>query len=83
MTRPFAETMPAVTVWFRPKGLPIAMTQSPTSSVSESPSSTKGRLAASTLIRAISISWDLPISFASITRPSESATLMSLALSTT
>ena len=61
----------------------MAMTQSPTSSVSESPSSTKGRLTPSTLIRAMSISCEVPISFASMTLPSESETLMSLALSTT
>ena len=35
--RASAETMPEVTVWPTPKGLPIASTRSPTSSLSESP----------------------------------------------
>ena len=42
MSRPRAETMPAVTVPPRPNGLPIASTQSPTRSVSESPNCTAG-----------------------------------------
>ncbi len=40
MSRPRAETMPAVTVPPRPNGLPIASTQSPTRSASESPNCT-------------------------------------------
>ena len=40
ISRPRAETMPAVTVPPRPNGLPIASTQSPTLSVSESPNCT-------------------------------------------
>ena len=35
--RPRAEMMPAVTEWPRPNGLPIAITQSPTRTLSESP----------------------------------------------
>jgi hypothetical protein len=35
--RASAETMPCVTVWPTPNGLPIAMTISPTSIASESP----------------------------------------------
>ena len=42
MSRPRAETMPAVTVPPRPNGLPIASTQSPTRSASESPNCTAG-----------------------------------------
>src|SRR5262245_26468976 len=38
MSRPLALTMPTVTVWSRPKGLPIATTQSPGRISSESPS---------------------------------------------
>ena len=40
MSRSRAETMPAVTVPPRPNGLPIAITQSPTRSLSESPNFT-------------------------------------------
>ena len=40
MSRPRAETMPAVTVPPRPNGLPIATTQSPTRAVSLSPKAT-------------------------------------------
>ena len=43
MSRPRAETMPAVTVPPRPNGLPIASTQSPTRSASESPNCTAGQ----------------------------------------
>ena len=42
MSRPRAETMPAVTVPPRPNGLPIARTQSPTRDWPESPKSTVG-----------------------------------------
>ena len=42
ISRPRAETMPAVTVPPRPNGLPIATTQSPTRAVSESPNCTAG-----------------------------------------
>ena len=38
MNRSLALTMPVVTVWSSPKGLPMAMTGSPTWSRSESPS---------------------------------------------
>ena len=40
MSRLRAETMPAVTVPPRPNGLPIAITQSPSRSLSESPNFT-------------------------------------------
>src|SRR5216683_683835 len=42
MSRPFAETIPAVTVPTCPNGLPIASTQSPTSMPSELPSFAEG-----------------------------------------
>ena len=38
MCRPLALTMPRVTLWLRPKGLPMASTKSPISSASLSPS---------------------------------------------
>ena len=40
--RASAETMPCVTLWPTPNGLPMAMTKSPTSSASESPRSSAG-----------------------------------------
>jgi hypothetical protein len=46
MTRPFAETIPVVTVPSKPKGLPMAMTASPTCSFSESPKASTGRFCA-------------------------------------
>ena len=42
MLRLRADTMPAVTLPPRPKGLPIASTQSPTRDLSESPNATNG-----------------------------------------
>ena len=42
--RASADTMPCVTVWPTPNGSPIAMTKSPTSSASESPISSTGKL---------------------------------------
>jgi len=44
MMRPFALMMPAVTVPSRPKGLPMAITQSPTRAASESPRRSRGEL---------------------------------------
>ena len=41
--RPLAEMMPWVTVWSRPRGLPMATTHSPTRMASLSPSLAKGR----------------------------------------
>ena len=51
MVRATAETMPLVTVWPTPKGLPIARTRSPTSSSSESRSSSAGRRSPPTSMR--------------------------------
>ena len=42
MERPLALMMPAVTVCCRPNGEPIASTQSPTLTLSESPSTAEG-----------------------------------------
>src|ERR1700685_1836301 len=42
-SRPMDEMMPAVTVLLRPKGLPTAITQSPTRTWRSSPHSTDGR----------------------------------------
>ena len=43
MVRPRAETTPVVTVWLKPKGLPMAMTVSPGMRSEESPRGTAGR----------------------------------------
>ncbi len=55
MTRPVALTMPVVTVASSPKGLPMAMTGSPTSSVAESPKGITGRPVASIFTTARSV----------------------------
>ena len=49
--RATAETMPLVTVWFRPNGLPIASTTSPTSIESESRSSRNGNFSSEPSMR--------------------------------
>ena len=81
--RPSAETMPEVTVWPKPKGLPIASTMSPTRSVSEEPKVVAGRSVASTCSTARSVSGSLPTTLASSFLPSESDTSISSAASTT
>ena len=65
--RSSALTMPLVTVPGRPNGLPIAMTASPTSTLSESPSAIGWRIedGASTLITARSVELSLSTSVAS------------------
>jgi hypothetical protein len=64
MSRPLAETMPAVTVPPRPNGLPTASTQSPIRGLpSESLPNGKFELP-STLIKAISVRASVPITFA-------------------
>src|SRR5438552_2941307 len=64
--RPFALTMPAVAVWVRPNGLPIASTQSPTLRLSESPSGSVGSGCGALMwTRAMSVLSSLPTSFAS------------------
>ena len=62
--RPFALTMPAVMVLAKPKGEPIAATQSPGSSFEESPSFAVGRSCASTLRSATSLRLSTPITLA-------------------
>ena len=69
--RCLAETMPLVTVRSRPKGLPIATTGSPTSVLSESPSSSAVRsFDSSTSRRATSEEGSAPTSSASRCSPS-------------
>ena len=67
MTLPLALTIPAVTVCSKPNGLPMAITQSPTSNWLELPRRAKGRLPPDfrILIRARSILSSFPISRAS------------------
>ena len=65
MSRWRAETMPAVTLPPRPKGLPMAITQSPILALSLSPHSTKGNGVGESIFssaRSVLGSW--PISFA-------------------
>ncbi len=71
IARPLALTMPAVTVLLRPKGLPIATTQSPTLMPSESPSLAVGKLFAGSIFStARSVFGSRPITLASSSRPS-------------
>ncbi len=64
--RPLAETTPTLRLFEKLKGLPMAMTQSPTSAASESPSSStvRGSLG-SILMMATSVRASLPRTFAS------------------
>ncbi len=63
MNRSLALTMPVVTVCSSPKGLPIAMTGSPTCKRSESPNgSVASELASSIFSRAMSVLGSLPTS---------------------
>ncbi len=83
MTRPVALTMPVVTVRSRPKGLPIAITGSPTCSAPESPSGITGRPVASTLRSARSVRGSRPTTLPGSSRPSSILTWISVAPSTT
>ncbi len=83
MLRPFALTIPAVTVDVRLNGLPTASTHSPTFSFSESPNGIVGRSLASTLISAMSVDGSVPISLAGNLRLSLSVTSSSSAPSIT
>ena len=77
LLRPTALMTPTVTVSLRPKGLPMAMTQSPISILAESPSGSTGKLSPSILIRATSESGSVPISLALLNvRPSFSSTVI-------
>ena len=75
--------MPAVTVFSRLKGEPIATTHSPTRSLLTSPILTKGRLPASTLTTATSVRLSKPTMRALSSRLSVSVTTTSSAPSTT
>jgi hypothetical protein len=84
MLRPFALTIPAVTVLSSPNGFPIASTQSPTSSWSELPSSTTARSFFDSMrSTARSVFGSRPTTVAGSSRPSLSATVISFAFSTT
>ena len=61
MSRAIAETMPRVTVPPRPKGLPTAITSSPTRTLSLSPSASSGRSLASILSSARSVCLSVPM----------------------
>ncbi len=80
MSRSSAETMPTVTVPPKPNGLPIAITQSPTRKVSESPNGTAGSgLSAFTFKTAISVLASRPITSASSFVPSAKLAVISSA----
>jgi hypothetical protein len=80
MSRWRAETMPAVTVPPRPKGLPMAITQSPIRVSSDLPHRAAGsRVGLSTLSRARSVFWSLPTTVASRVVSSASSTEISSA----
>ena len=82
--RPLALTMPAVIVLAKPKGEPIAATQSPASRLRESPSFAVGRPCASTFSSATSLRLSTPMTFALNSRfASASRTLTSSKSATT
>ena len=81
--RPLALTMPAVTEFSKPKGEPMASTQSPTRSLPGSPRLTLGRPLASILSSATSERGSAPIRRARNSRLSLSLTMISSAPSTT
>ncbi|MCW0422740.1 hypothetical protein NB713_000683 [Xanthomonas sacchari] len=81
--RPIAETMPEVTVWVKPNGLPMAATKSPTRSLSLSPRRISVRLSALIRISAMSVSASEPMNSALKLRPSARVTCTSSAFSTT
>ncbi len=81
--RPTAETMPEVTVWLKPNGLPMATTKSPTRSWSLLPSLMSVRFLRRDAISAMSVSRSEPRNSAFTVRPSASVTCTSSALSMT
>ena len=81
--RALALTMPAVTVLFSPKGLPTAITHSPTLIFSESPTGRVGRFLPSILMSARSVALSVPMMRAENSRLSLSVTVSSSAPSTT
>ena len=73
--RPTALTTPTLTVWLRPNGLPIAITQSPGAICDESPSLASCRACFGiwvSLMRALSVNWSRPTTFASYTSSASS-----------
>ena len=80
---PRALMMPDVTVFPRPKGLPIAMTKSPARTVSELPIGMSVSPSASTFSTAISVAASEPMTSASRSSPSSRDIWISSALSTT
>ena len=75
--------MPAVTVFSKPKGDPIAATHSPVLARFESPMRTTGRLVASILTSATSVRRSTPSTLALNSRLSVSFTVTSVASATT
>ena len=83
MSRPRAETMPAVTVPPRPNGLPTASTQSPMRGAWSARCTYGKSLRPSTLISARSVRGSVPITLAVWVLPSSVVTSTLSALSTT
>ena len=83
LLRPTAETMPEVTVWPTPNGLPTATTKSPTRSWSEFASDSAVSFSAGIFISATSVSASEPRNSAFSSRPSASVTDTSSAPSIT
>ena len=81
--RPSALTMPLVTVWPTPKGLPIASTWSPTCKASEFPMTITGSLSRPIFSTARSVSGSVPITLATVRRLSLRMTSISSAPSIT
>src|SRR5437762_2355936 len=81
--RPSALTTPAVTVLWKPSGLPIAMTSCPTRSAAESPNSATVSETGGTRMTARSVSGSSPTSSAATGRPSANATSIRVASCTT
>ncbi len=82
MSRPRAETMPAVTVPPRPNGLPTAITQSPTRG-GRVANVTKAKLSPWAFSNARSVFLSTPITLAGMVLPLASVMVTSLAWSTT
>ena len=83
MNRSLALTIPVVTVWSRPNGLPIAITGSPTCSRSESPRGSTARAEESIFSKARSVGGSVPTTRAACSVPRERRTTMSPPLATT
>ena len=81
--RALAEMIPAVTVLLSPKGLPTAMTHSPTFTLSLLAIGRVGRFLPSTLMRARSVVLSVPMMRAEYSRLSFRVTVSSSAPSTT